>query len=68
MNGLCCFFEHHDELHWSGNEKQWWREQQIDPIANAQKLWPTEPIRKPTTGNGASETGNRAPEQSLSHK
>jgi hypothetical protein len=60
--------KHHDELHRFGNEKQWWHEQQINPIANAQELWPTETFRKPTTGNGASETGNRAPERSLSQK
>ena len=27
------------ELHNAGNEKQWWRERQVDPIANAAQLW-----------------------------
>ncbi len=30
---------HHRALHSVGDEKQWWREKGIDPIAHAERLW-----------------------------
>ena len=46
--------KHHAEQHTAGNEKQWWRERQVDPIANALQFWRTEDARPPNSGNGAS--------------
>jgi DNA recombination protein Rad52 len=46
--------KHHAELHQTGNEKQWWRERQVDPIANALQLWGSEEGRISKSRNGAS--------------
>jgi DNA recombination protein Rad52 len=34
---LCAI--HHHELHMRGNEKDWWAEQQIEPLSVAEELW-----------------------------
>jgi len=34
---LCAI--HHQENHATGNERQWWQEQNLDPLAVAHKLW-----------------------------
>jgi hypothetical protein len=46
--------KHHAELHKAGNEKQWWRERHVDPIANALQLWRSEGARRQKTANTAS--------------
>jgi hypothetical protein len=48
---LCA--SHHRALHDAGNEERWWKEQGIDPIGHAVRLW-----RK--TRNGAAERINRS--------
>ena len=32
---------HHHELHMRGNEVEWWKDQQIEPLAIAEELWNT---------------------------
>ena len=32
---------HHHELHMRGNELEWWKDQQIEPLAIAEELWGT---------------------------
>jgi len=44
---------HHAELHRAGNEKQWWRERQVDPIANALQFWRSEDAQHQKVGNAA---------------
>ena len=39
---LCAI--HHSENHATGDERRWWHERKIDPLAVAQELW------KATTG------------------
>lgn len=34
---LCAI--HHDQLHATGNERQWWEKQKLDPLTVAQTLW-----------------------------
>ena len=34
---LCAI--HHQENHATGNERQWWQERNLDPLAVAEKLW-----------------------------
>src|SRR5665811_433277 len=34
---LCAI--HHTENHATGNERQWWQDQNVDPLAEAEKLW-----------------------------
>ena len=35
---------HHDDLHRRGNEKSWWGNLQIEPLAIARQLWGMSPI------------------------
>jgi len=39
---------HHNELHKHGNEKSWWINLQVEPLAVAKELWRTSPIQKPS--------------------
>jgi tRNA A37 threonylcarbamoyltransferase TsaD len=34
---LCAI--HHQQNHATGNERQWWQEQKIDPLPVAERLW-----------------------------
>jgi hypothetical protein len=34
---LCAI--HHGEIHSTGNERQWWEQRKIDPLAIANALW-----------------------------
>lgn len=34
---LCAI--HHDQLHRTGDERQWWQDRQIEPLAAAKELW-----------------------------
>jgi hypothetical protein len=45
---------HHRELHRSGNEAEWWRKLNIDPLPVALKLW------QQTRGNGESSCSSEA--------
>jgi hypothetical protein len=45
---------HHRELHRSGNEAEWWRNLNIDPLPVALKLW------QQTRGNGESSCSSEA--------
>jgi hypothetical protein len=45
---------HHRELHRSGNEAEWWRSLNIDPLPVALKLW------QQTRGNGESSCSSEA--------
>jgi hypothetical protein len=36
---------HHDELHRYGDERAWWRNQKIEPLAVANSLWRNSPIQ-----------------------
>ena len=33
---------HHHELHMRGNELEWWRDKQIEPLGIADELWRAE--------------------------
>ncbi len=37
---------HHFELHQTGDERAWWKDKKIDPLAVAQKLWAARGDRK----------------------
>jgi hypothetical protein len=41
--------DHHHSLHRNGNERTWWANMQIAPVAIAKKLWQTSPIHFPLT-------------------
>ncbi len=30
---------HHSSLHTMGDEENWWKERQTDPVAHAMRLW-----------------------------
>lgn len=55
---LCAI--HHNQIHTTGNEREWWRERNIDPLTTAHALWEQtrerrpSSIERPTSNNGAS--------------
>jgi hypothetical protein len=44
---------HHQELHRNGNEKAWWANAKIAPLAIAQQLWDTSPVHRDVRGGVA---------------
>ena len=71
---LCAI--HHSKLHATGNEREWWRERKIDPLAIARRLWadsrkavqepeaPTDPEQKKVGPHGAA-MNSRSLERSI---
>jgi hypothetical protein len=47
---------HHQELHRHGNERAWWANLQITPLAVAQDLWAASPVHAPTNATIMSAT------------
>jgi hypothetical protein len=45
---LCAI--HHDETHATGDERQWWKERKIDPLAVAERLWRQSCSSRPLVG------------------
>ena len=41
---------HHGQNHTTGDERRWWHERKIDPIAVAADLWARSPTRRPPLG------------------
>jgi hypothetical protein len=45
--------DHHQELHRHGNEKAWWANTKISPLAIAKQLWVTSPVHRNVRGGFA---------------
>jgi len=44
---LCAI--HHNHIHTAGNEREWWRERNIDPLITAHALWQQTRERRPSS-------------------
>lgn len=49
---------HHQALHRHGNEKAWWVDMQISPLAVASELWAASPVHDPANTNVATFDGS----------
>jgi DNA recombination protein Rad52 len=54
---LCAIHHHH--IHTTGNERQWWQERKIDPLAVAASLWAKSRANPP--GKAEQPTASKAP-------
>jgi len=53
---LCAI--HHTKNHATGNERQWWQEQNLDPLAEAERLWRQSQGNVCAEGKGAAKQTN----------
>jgi hypothetical protein len=61
---LCAI--HHNHIHTTGKEREWWQERHIDPLKIANALWQRSRQQTPTALDGAADVLMGSPESRLS--